>query len=170
MSEIILIAAVAANNVIGQNGELPWRISEDMKRFKDLTMGHPVIMGRKTYESIFERLRKPLPGRRNIVLSTREDYRLDGVEVVGSLEDALALVERNPRLEFEENSIYVIGGASVYAAAMSFASKLEITQIDKSYIGDVYFPMVDKSLWTEMIRLDKWNDLDKYSFVTYGRR
>lgn len=164
--ELVLIAAVAENNVIGDKRELPWHYAEDMKRFKELTNGHPVIMGRTTYESIFARLRKPLPGRRNIVLSRREDYNPTSVEVVHSLEDALSLVKCNPRLEFDENSIYVIGGGKVYAQAITAASRLEITHIHKSYVGDVRFPVIDKSLWKESVRVDTTD----YSFVTYVRR
>ena len=167
--DLILIAAVAENNVIGQNGELPWHFAEDMKRFKELTMRHPVIMGRTTYESIPEKYR-PLVGRRNIVLSRRDEYRPNGVEVVGALEDALTLVERNPRLEFDEQSIYVIGGAQGYACAMPIATKLEITHIHKSYIGDVYFPVIDKSIWKEVQRVDREEGFEKYSFVTYERK
>src|SRR3989344_8940258 len=168
--ELILIAAIAQNNVIGLNGELPsWKIPEDIKRFKELTVRHPVIMGRTTYESIPEKYR-PLADRRNIVLSRRDEYRPNGVEVVGSLEDAVNLVKCNPKLEFDESSIYVIGGAQVYACAMPIATKLEITQIHKSYIGDVYFPVIDKSIWKEVQRVDREEGFEKNSFVTYERK
>jgi len=165
--ELVLIAAVAENNVIGVNGELPWHYTEDLKRFKDLTMGHPVLMGRKTYESIPERYR-PLAGRLNMVLSRLKDSFDDGSYVCNSLELALDMLrDENPHLQVIDYSLaFVIGGAHVYERAMPYATRLEITHVHKSYEGDVFFPEIDSRAWVEKTRVDK----TEYSFVTYERK
>nr|AIA17716.1 Dihydrofolate reductase [uncultured bacterium] len=156
---IIAIAALSENRVIGQNGQLPWRIPEDLKRFKDLTMGHPVIMGRKTWESIPEKFR-PLPGRTNIVVTRQPDYAVPAdVIVSSSVEDALKI--------FPSEHIYIIGGAEIYAAAMPHVDKIEMTLVKKTIEGDglTYFPDMDMAHWKELRR----EDHDEFSFVTYER-
>lgn len=137
-----LIAAVAANGVIGSDNALPWRLSEDLKRFKALTLGHPVIMGRRTFES----LGRPLPGRRNIVVSRNAAYRAEGCEVAASLDAAVAAC----RDASEE--IFVIGGAQVYAEALAQAHRLYLTEIRRDYPGDARFPEFDRRLWRETSR------------------
>jgi dihydrofolate reductase len=156
---IISIAAMSENRVIGKNGQLPWRIPEDMKHFKDLTMGHPVIMGRKTWESIPEKFR-PLPGRTNIVITRQADYVVpEDVIVSSSVESALKI--------FPSEHIYIIGGAEIYAAAMPHVDKIEMTYVKQTIEGEglTYFPEMDPSQWKEFKR----EDHDGFSFVTYER-
>lgn len=135
MAQIILIAAVAKNGVIGNNGSIPWHLSKDLKYFRMLTTGHPCIMGRTTYES----LKKPLPNRENIVLTRDEEflYRLhpDGVSAASSIGEALEYAEG-------DNRIFVIGGEQTYRAAMPFADRLEITRLEQKFEGDTFFPHV----------------------------
>lgn len=133
---ISIIAAMDPNRVIGLNNHLPWRLPNDLKRFKTLTMGKPVIMGRKTHESIG----RALPGRRNIVLSSNPDYRASGCETATSLAKALEKVG-------EEEEVMVIGGAAVYEAALPKANRLYITLINEEYVGDTWFPWYDKRDW-----------------------
>ena len=135
--EIILIAAVARNGAIGRGSELLFRDPVDQRHFRDTTMGHPVIMGRKTWDSLPARFR-PLPGRRNIVVSRNAALRLEGAEVALSLEAALALAAAVPK-------VFVIGGAQLYALALPLAHTLEMTKIDADLKGDSYFPAWDRS-------------------------
>lgn len=137
-----LIAAVAANGVIGSDNALPWRLPEDLKRFKALTTGHPVIMGRKTFESIG----RPLPGRRNIVISRNEGYKADGCEVATSLSAALNSCRAG------SNEIFVIGGAQIYAEALPQAQRLYLTEIRRDFAGDARFPTFDRHHWQEISR------------------
>ena len=132
-----LIAAMAANGVIGRGGELPWRLPDDLKRFRQLTLGHPVIMGRKTYDSIG----KPLPGRVNIVVSAqlREPPHPD-VTLACSLDEALALAAPAAR-------VFVIGGATIYESALQLSAKLHLTELDEAVAGDTFFPPFDRSQW-----------------------
>ena len=130
--ELVLLAAVARNGVIGGNNDLPWRLPEDMRFVRDTTMGHPVIMGRRTWESLPARVR-PLPGRRNIVVSRDAGFVAPGAEVAGSLEAALALVQDAPRA-------FVLGGAQLYAQALPQADRLLLTEIDRDFDGDTRFP------------------------------
>lgn len=150
---LTLIAAVSRNNCIGKNGAIPWRLPEDLKHFKNLTMGHVVIMGRKTWESLPEKFR-PLPGRTNVVLTRQTDYPLpDGVERFGSLADAVAA----------HPDAFVMGGAEIYAQAMPLAHRLELTRVDQGVDGDAFFPPIDGQEWTEVAR----EDHEGFSFVTY---
>lgn len=126
---ISLIVAHDKNRVIGYENEMPWHLPGDLKYFKEMTLGKPVIMGRKTFESIG----RPLPGRRNIIITRNTEYRSDGIEVVGSLDAALELVA-----DVEE--IMIIGGAQIFEQAMSLADKLYVTLIDHEFKGDTYFP------------------------------
>lgn len=156
---LTLIAAVAKNGCIGKDGRLPWRIPEDLKRFKMLTTGHTVLMGRKTWESIPEKFR-PLPDRTNIVLTKQTDYDLPvDVERFDSLEKALAAHQ------FEED-VFVIGGARIYEQTMGAADRLMITEVDQTIEGDAFFPKIDPEQWLETER----EPHDGFAFVTYHRR
>jgi dihydrofolate reductase len=130
--DLVLLAAVARNGVIGGDNDLLWRLPEDMRFLRDTTMGHPVIMGRRTWESLPERVR-PLPGRRNIVVSRDAAYVAPGAERVSSLDAALALVQQAPRA-------FVFGGAQMYALALPRADRLLLTEIDRDFDGDARFP------------------------------
>jgi dihydrofolate reductase len=131
-----LIAAVARNGVIGRNGQLPWHLPDDLKHFKQLTLGHPIIMGRRTYESIG----KPLPGRRSIVVSSTLG-KIKGIEVLPSLDEALGLFRDTP------GPAFIIGGAVLYAATLPIVNVLHLTELDESVEGDAFFPPLDKSEW-----------------------
>ena len=154
---VTIVAAVAKNGCIGRDGALPWRIPEDLKRYKAVTMGKVVIMGRKTWESIPERHR-PLPGRTNVVVTRRADYALPaGVERVGSLADALAA--------HAGEEVIINGGAEIYRGAMAHADKLDITHVEQVVDGDTFFPTIDPVLWRET-----WREAhDGFAFVTYER-
>jgi dihydrofolate reductase len=141
MPVISLVAAMARNRVIGAGNRLPWRLPEDLKRFKRITMRAPVIMGRKTHESIG----KPLPGRRNIVVTRQPGARWDGCEVAGSLDAALALAGDAPE-------VFVIGGGELYRLALPRADRLYLTLIDADYAGDAFFPEIDPREWRETAR------------------
>lgn len=138
---ISIIAAVARKGVIGGNNDLLWHISEDLKRFKALTTGHPVVMGRKTWES----LGRPLPNRINVVVTRNEDFSAEGCTVARSLEEAF-------RLFGPDEEIFVIGGGQIYAEAMPMADKLYITWVEADYEGDTYFPEVSDARWRETVR------------------
>jgi dihydrofolate reductase len=153
-----LIAAVAENNCIGVDGKLPWHIPEDLKFFQKNTLGKPVLMGRKTWESIPERFR-PLKERTNIVLTRQSDYPLpEGVFRIDSLE---SLTERSATEE-----VMVIGGAELYRQALPLANKLYITHVHRTVEGDAFFPTIDPSVWQEETR----EDHPDFSFVTYIRK
>lgn len=137
-ARIALIAAVGRNGVIGADGGMPWRLSSDLKRFKSITLGKPVVMGRKTFESIG----KPLAGRTNIVISRRPDFAPDGVIVRRSLDDAIAAAAATGAAE-----IMVIGGGEIYAAAIGRADRLYLTHVEAEPAGDAFFPPVDPDLW-----------------------
>ena len=160
---ISIIAAIATNGVIGRNGQLPWRLSKDLQRFKKLTMGHAVVMGRKTYESIG----RPLPGRRMIVVTRQSDYQADGVEVVGSMEAAVDLAASSG-----ETELFIIGGAEIFAHFLPRAERLYWTRVHAGVDGDVRFPAFDRSAWrlVESVRheADAKNE-HPYSFELYER-
>jgi dihydrofolate reductase len=139
---VALIAAVAANGVIGAGGAMPWRLSTDLRRFKALTTGHPVIMGRATFESIG----KPLPGRLNIVVSGQDGFRPEGVTVATSPEAALERA-RNAARHAGIDAVFVIGGARLYAATLPLADMLHITHVEASPEGDTWFPAIDSAIW-----------------------
>lgn len=153
-----LIAAVAKNGCIGQNGKLPWNIPEDMKHFRDLTMGHVVLMGRKTWESLPEKFR-PLPGRTNVVLTRQTNFNVpSGVQVFSSLDEV--------RDAFADQEVFVIGGAELYATTLPLAKKLYLTEVDAEPEGDAKFPVFDKNEWHETAR----EPHEGYSFVTYEKK
>jgi dihydrofolate reductase len=145
VARITLVAALARNRVIGRRNELPWRLAEDLRRFKALTMGHPVIMGRKTHESIQASLGRPLPGRLNIVVTRSPDYAAPGCIVAASLEAAFAAAGQTPE-------IFVIGGAEIYRAALAGADRLCLTEIDAEFDGDAAFPDLPENAWREVSR------------------
>ncbi|MDX9699485.1 MAG: dihydrofolate reductase [Rhodocyclaceae bacterium] len=161
-SRLILIAAVARNGVIGRENALPWRLKADMRHFRNSTMGHPILMGRKTWES----LGRALPGRRNLVLSRRPDYVADGGEVFTSLEDALASTTG-------ADKVFVIGGAELYAQTLARADALMLTEVWTDAEGDARFPEIDWTRFEEVSRQSAQADADNehdYDFVEYRRR
>ena len=160
---INIIVAMAKNRVIGKNNELLWHIPEDLKRFKRLTIGHAVIMGRKTFESVLKRLGKPLPERLNIVLTRDASYQREGCQVAQSIEKALELASGK--------EVFIIGGAEVYAQALPKAERLYVTLIEHEYEGDVSFPQISAEEWKVIAREDG-NDPTfsyPYAFLTYER-
>jgi len=157
---LALIAAVARNGVIGSGNALPWRLPADMQRFRALTMGHAVIMGRKTWESIG----RALPGRQNIVVTRQRDYAADGAQVTASLDDALRAVTMPP-------PAFCIGGGELYALALGRATTLHVTQIDRDFAGETRFPGYDRSQWRETAREEhRATEGFDYAFVTFERR
>lgn len=140
---ISLVVAMADNGVIGRDGGLPWRLSSDLKRFKAETMGKPVVMGRKTFQSIG----KPLPGRLNIVVTRDRGFREEGVEVAGSLADALTLARVRGRCMAGAEEICVIGGGEIYAQALPLADRLSVTHVLADIDGDTRFPPIDPERW-----------------------
>jgi dihydrofolate reductase len=160
---VSLVAAVARGGVIGRGGEIPWRLPEDLARFRERTMGHPVVMGRNTWDSLPERFR-PLPGRRNIVVTRNPAWRADGAEPAGSLADALRLLDGAAR-------VFVIGGGQLYAEALPLADELLLTEIDADVDGDTWFPAWGRSEFDEVSREEKVSsDGVAFAFVTYSRR
>jgi dihydrofolate reductase len=162
---IVLLAAVADNGVIGRDNALPFRQSSDLKRFKAITMGKPLVMGRKTYLSIG----RPLPGRTSIVVTRDPFFATPGVVVAGSVEAALAAA-RGDALRRGTDEIIVIGGTEIFAQTMPIADRLEITEVHTSPEGDVYFPPIDPARWRPAAR-DKHqpgpNDDAPFTYVTY---
>ncbi len=154
-----MIVARSRNHVIGRDNQMPWKISADLQFFKRVTMGHPVIMGRKTWESIG----RPLPGRRNVVVSRNADLQLNGAELAGSLEEALNRLSEFPR-------VFVIGGEQLFKQAFDKADKLYITEIDIEVLGgDTFFEVPDALLWKEVERIPESEGAINFSFVTLER-
>ena len=141
---IAIYVAIAGNGVIGSKGGLPWRLSTDLKRFKAATMGKPIVMGRKTWESFPKR---PLPGRLNIVVTRDKAYRAEGAETVSSLRDAIALAEIRARCMAVADEICVIGGGEIYRQALPLADRLHVTHVLASVDGDTVFPTIDPAVW-----------------------
>ena len=154
MTNVTLIAAVGRNGVIGAGNAMPWRIPEDFAFFKRTTMGHPMIMGRKTFDSIG----RVLPGRRTIVVTHQPNWHHPAVETAHSLSEALSLAG-------PADVVFVCGGGQIYAEAMAWAHRLLITEVDQSPDGDVRFPPINPSRWHEVARTDQ----DGFSWVTYER-
>ena len=158
---ISIIVAVAQNGVIGRGGRLPWHLPADLKYLKALSLGHHIIMGRKTFESIG----KPLPGRTNVVVTRQAEYRAPGAVVAGSVEQALAACSG-------DGEIFIIGGAELFAQAMGRADRLYLTEIQRDFEGDVRFPEYDRNRWREVSRgKHKLDDADnlEYHFAVYER-
>jgi dihydrofolate reductase len=166
--EIVLIVAVADNGVIGCRGAIPWRLKSDMHRFKAMTLGKPVVMGRKTFASIG----RPLPGRTNIVVTRDAGFRSPGAVVTTSLTDARA-VALGDALRRSVDEIAVIGGAEIYAQWMDYADRLEITEVHARPAGDTYLAAIDAADWEEVARVRNSagsDDSSDFSYVTYRRR
>ncbi|KGK40971.1 dihydrofolate reductase [Nitrincola sp. A-D6] len=162
-----IIVAQSQNRVIGVNNKLPWYLPEDLKYFKQITQGKPIIMGRKTYESIG----RPLPGRTNIVITRDSSYQLPGIKVVHTLDQALELAEQQALVDGSEE-VLVIGGSEIYALALPQADRLYVTQVHASIAGDAFFPVLEADQWQEMLRQDFSADGPNpydYSFIVYQR-
>ncbi len=161
--QIVLVVAKSENNVIGVDGDLPWKISADLKHFKAVTMGHPIVMGRKTWDSIG----RPLPGRRNIVITRRDDLVIQGVDVVKSIDAALDLCRKDNAAK-----AMIVGGGQIYTDIMDRANVIELTEIHSEIEGDTFFPTIDPSAWAETAReaFPADGDTPAYSFVTLTRR
>lgn len=161
--KVSLVAAVARGGVIGTGDSIPWHIPEDLAFFRDLTMGHPVVMGRRTWDSLPERFR-PLPGRRNVVVTRNPAWVADGAERAASLDDALRLVA-------DAAEAFVIGGAEIFAAALPVADALVLTEVELDVEGEVLFPPWDRGAFEEVAREPVVAaDGTALSFVTYARR
>ncbi len=166
--EVVLIVAVADNGVIGARGAIPWRLKSDLARFKMMTMGKPVVMGRKTFMS----LRRPLPGRTNIVLTRDANFRSPGAVVATSFAAAGA-VAQSDALRRSAGEIAVIGGAEIYAQWIGVADRLEVTEVHARPEGDTYLAAIDAADWEEVARVRNSassDDSADYSYVTYRRR
>ena len=153
-----IIVAMSKNRVIGNNNQLIWKLSSDLKRFKELTTGNSIVMGRKTFESIG----KPLPNRRNIIITRNNDYIVEGCEIVSSLEEALLLTN---------NNCFIIGGGEIYKQALDITDKIYLTLVHKDFEGDTIFPELGKE-WAKISRKDfEADDKNeyKYSFIEYER-
>lgn len=164
---VAAIVAVAANRVIGQDNKLPWHLPADLKYFRAVTMGKPVIMGRKTFDSIG----RPLPGRDNIVISRNPDWRADGVTAAPSLEAAIAAA-RAAAAARDADEIMIIGGAQIYALALPLADRLYVTEVALEPAGDSHFPALDPALWQETSRDPHAAEGNSpaHSFLIYDRR
>jgi dihydrofolate reductase len=168
MTILSMIVATADNNVIGKDNDMPWHLPADLAYFKKITLGKPIIMGRKTFESIG----RPLPGRRNIVISRDEKYTAVGIDTVTSVEQALALVNGSNGNEAVEE-IMVIGGGAIYAHCLPKADRLYVTKIDATIAGDTRFPDYDDGNWQEVSNeLRKADEKNKYQldFCIYERK
>jgi dihydrofolate reductase len=160
---VSLVAAVSRGGVIGRDGGIPWRIPEDMARFRELTMGHAVVMGRRTWESLPDEFR-PLPGRDNVVVTRNPDWSAQGADRAGSIEGALELVASAPR-------VFVIGGGEIYAAALPYADELLLTEIDADIEGDTTFPAWNREEFDEVERRERVTEGGTtFAFVRYVRR
>lgn len=160
--KISLIVAMASNRVIGLNNQMPWHLSADLKKFKSITMGKPIVMGRKTFESIG----RPLPGRTNIIISRNSGYSQAGCIVVNDLDSALAGACQ------QADEIFVIGGSALYDALLPHADRLYLTQINAAFEGDTFFPEINWDEWRELNREDIDNDPQvafSYSFLQLER-
>ena len=159
--KLSLIVAMATNHTIGLNNKMPWHLSADLKKFKQITMGHPIIMGRKTFESIG----RPLPGRQNIIISRNPHYEQQACLVFNNLDSALQSCA-------QADEVFVIGGATLYAATLAQADRLYITEIQQAFDGDTWFPEIDLQQWQEVTRKDISDDKSvdfSYSFIVYER-
>ncbi|MRG88312.1 dihydrofolate reductase [Salinibacillus xinjiangensis] len=161
---ISLLVAMDRNRLIGKDNDLPWRLPNDLKFFKETTMGHTIVMGRKTYESIG----RPLPGRKNVVMTRDPDYQAEGCEVIHSWETIKKWNEESP-----EREVFIIGGSHLFNDAIHFADRMYITEIDEAFEGDTFFPAFDRSEW-ELTHKEKGIKNEKnpydYYYCTYDRK
>jgi dihydrofolate reductase len=163
---ISILVAMAKNRVIGRNNALPWQLPPDLKRFKELTMGHHIVMGRKTYESIG----RPLPGRTSVIITRQPDYQVPGAIVVASIDQALKICSAGKEVDQE---IFVIGGAQIYRQSLGLCQRIYITEIQQEFDGDTLFPELNQQVWREISReKHRLNDDDglEYHFVVLDRR
>jgi dihydrofolate reductase len=158
-SQLTLVVAIDANNGIGINNQLPWHLPEDLAHFKRTTSGHPIIMGRKTFDSIG----RPLPNRRNIVITRNADWKHDSVEAVTSVAAAKALVG--------DAQAFISGGGQIFTDTLAEADRLIVTHIDKTFDCDAFFPSIDPALWKEVAREEHHSEANgfDFSYVTYDR-
>lgn len=155
---INLIVAISKNNCIGKDNKLPWHLPEDLKHFKKITSGKTVLMGRKTFESILDYLGKPLPKRKNIVITRNKNYEVpEGVEVYTDLNEAIE--------KYKNEEVFVIGGSSIYEQSMPLADKLYITHVNQEVDGDAFFPEINNEVWKEKSR----EEHEGFAFVNYVR-
>ncbi len=161
--ELTIIAAVSRNNVIGRNGSVPWKILEDLKRFRQLTLNRPIILGRKTFESIG----KPLDKRVNYVVSRQENYHNEGIVICKSIEEAIARIRNKDPYQdgINYDIAFIIGGQTIYEQTIHLAHRLEITKVNSVVEGDAYFPIIDYSQWVKNSVVNRGD----YSFITYLR-
>jgi len=163
--DIALVVAMADNGVIGRGGELPWHLPEDLKYFRSVTMGKPIVMGRRTYESIG----RPLPGRANIVVTRNRAFHAAGVDVAMTLDDAIRVAERRAR-EAGVGEITIIGGAEIYRAILPRADRIYLTEVHDAVVGDTVFPDFDRNEWREASREDRTTETGvAISFVVLER-
>ncbi|TCT37158.1 dihydrofolate reductase [Martelella mediterranea] len=166
--DVVLMAAVAKNGVIGRDSAMPWHLGSDFKRFKALTMGKPQIMGRKTFSSIG----RPLPGRKNIILTRQAGFTIEGCEIAATLDEALAIALADAK-EKGVDEIYIQGGGEIYAQAMERADRLRITHVEVSAEGDTRFPDIDEQIWqpveTEYVGVSEVDDYPT-RYVVYEKR
>nr|AIA13335.1 Dihydrofolate reductase [uncultured bacterium] len=163
---ISIIVAVSENNVIGKNNDLPWHLPADMKFFKDTTMGHCVVMGRKNFQSIPDKY-SPLAGRTNIVVTRQKDFKAEGVITAHSIQEAIQVAK-----EKNETECFIIGGGEIFAQSLHFCDKIYLTRIHHVIDGDVHFPILNIDEWKELSRKDVPADEKNkfsFSFLTYGR-
>ena len=159
---VIMIAAVAENNALGKNNNLLWHLPNDFKRFKQITSGHHIIMGRKTFESF----PKPLPNRTHVIITRQNDFEYEGCVVVQNIEKAISVCPINENL-------YIIGGGEIYQQSISFADQLDITRVHHSFDADVYFPEIDPEIWeltSETYHSKDERHLFDYTFQTFVRK
>ena len=158
---ITIVAAVSENNALGKNNGLIWHLPEDLKRFKKLTSGHCIIMGRKTFESLPKM--HPLPNRHNIVITRNRDFKIDGVTTCSSIEEAI-------KVSNYDNQPFIIGGGEIYKLSMKYTEKIELTKIYKTFEADTFFPKIDGNKW-ELVKEEfhKKNDVNNFdfSYLTY---
>ncbi len=160
---VSLVAAVARGGVIGHDGTIPWRLPEDLRHFRELTTGHPVVMGRRTWDSLPDRFR-PLPGRRNVVVTRDPAWHAAGAERAASLDDALRRLQELPH-------VFVVGGGQLYAAALPLADELLLTEVDVLVEGDAFFPPFDRTVFQEESREQHVSETGvPYAFVRYRRQ
>ena len=162
MNQISIVVAISENNAIGKDNQLLWHLPADLKHFKNITTGHTIIMGRKTYDSIG----KPLPNRRNIIITRQKDLNLEGVEVVNSLEEALSLSK-------DEEEVFIIGGAEIYKQSIAVSHRIYLTRIHQEFEADAFFPELDDESWKEVEKVDHLPDEKNkfaYTFSTLERR
>lgn len=160
---IHLVVAKSDNNVIGHDNQLIWHLPNDLKHFKEITTGHPIIMGRKTFESIG----RPLPNRTNIIITRNKNYSIENTKVAHSLNEAIEIAKKI------DEDIFILGGGKIYEQALDLVDILEVTEVHGNFEGDTYFPEIDLNVWKEISRIkhhkDEKNKFD-YSFVRYERK